>query len=52
MNIKLWAKEQNLDNELFHINQLIDKSKNSYINSQSIALNFNEALQKVEEIIK
>ncbi|WP_456311578.1 NACHT domain-containing protein [Pseudomonas shirazensis] len=52
LNIKLWAKEQNLDNELFHINQLIDKSKNSYINAQSKALNFNEALQKVEQILK
>ncbi len=52
MSIKLWAEEQNLDHELFHINQLIDKSKNRYINAQSKALNFNEALQKVEQILK
>lgn len=36
---------------LFYINILIDASRNSYINSQSRALTFEEALKKVEEII-
>nr|WP_294929435.1 hypothetical protein [uncultured Flavobacterium sp.] len=50
--IKIQYQKQNLDNELFHINHLIDKSKISYIHSQSKALTFSEALQKVEEIVK
>lgn len=51
-NIKNRYEKLNNDNELFYVNQLIDNSKKSYINSQSKALNFNEALLKVEEIIK
>lgn len=51
-NIKNRFEKLNNDNELFYVNQLIDNSKKSYINSQSKALNFNEALLKVEEIIK
>lgn len=51
-NIKDRFEKLNYDNELYYINQLIDDSKKSYINSQSKALNFNEALLKVEEIIK
>lgn len=50
--LKSMAIVQNSDNELYLINHLIDKSQNGYINSQSKAMNFKEALQKVEEIIK
>jgi len=39
------------DSGLFYINLLIDNSNNSYINSKSKALSFNEALGKVEQII-
>ncbi len=41
----------NSENGIYHINSLIDNCKNSYINSQSKALTFNEALTKVEEIL-
>jgi len=37
-------------NELFHINQLIDYSNKSYINSQSRALSFSEAVEKVNQL--
>lgn len=50
--IKDRLERLNLDNELFYINMLIDVSKKSYINSQSKALSFNQALIKVEEIFK
>ena len=36
---------------IFYINLLIDSSNNSYINSKSKALNFNEALKKVETLL-
>ena len=50
-SIKSSAKEQNSDTKLYHINHLLDKSKNSYINSQSIALSFEQALEKIEELL-
>lgn len=40
------------DSGKFYINQQIDNSTNSYINSKSKPLSFKEALAKVEEIIK
>jgi hypothetical protein len=46
---KLDARSSN--NLLFNINFLIDNSKNSYINSQSVPLSFKEALNKVESIL-
>lgn len=42
--------EKNYSN-LFYINLLIDSSNNSYINSKSKALNFNEALKKVDDLM-
>ena len=39
------------DSNVFYINLLIESSNNSYINSKSKALNFNEALKKVEELL-
>lgn len=40
------------DSGIFYINQQIDNSKNIYINSKSKPLSFEDALKKVEEIIK
>ena len=50
-SIRSEAKEQNSDTELYHVNHLLDKSKNSYINSQSKALSFNDAFLKVAELL-
>ena len=49
-NIKDKLEIQKNDSNIFHINLLIESSNNSYINSKSKALNFNEALKKVEEL--
>ncbi len=52
--IKLKEEMENRgsDSGIFYINQQIDNSKNSYINSKSKPMSFEEALKKVEEIIK
>ncbi|WP_284651128.1 NACHT domain-containing protein [Flavobacterium terrisoli] len=39
------------DNGLFYINLLIDDCRDNYINSKSKALNFDDALTKIEEIL-
>lgn len=44
-------KNANNDNGVFHINLLIDLSENSYYNSKSKPLSFEEALKKAEEIL-
>lgn len=49
--IKTKIEKTEIDNGLFYINILIDDSQNSYINSKSKPLSFNEALIKVEEIL-
>jgi hypothetical protein len=49
--IKTKIEKTEIDNGLFYINILIDDSQNSYINSKSKSLSFNEALVKVEEIL-
>jgi hypothetical protein len=49
--IKTKIEKTETDNGLFYINILIDDSQNSYINSKSKPLSFNEALIKVEEIL-
>jgi hypothetical protein len=49
--IKTKIEKTEIDNGLFYINILIDDSQNSYINSKSKPLSFNEALVKVEEIL-
>lgn len=43
---------ENSDTRLFNINLLIDYSRNSYINSKSVPLTFNDALVKVESVVK
>ncbi|MEO8235766.1 MAG: hypothetical protein ABI549_10165 [Flavobacterium sp.] len=40
------------DSNIFFINLLIESSNNSYINSKSKALDFNEALKKVESLLE
>jgi hypothetical protein len=44
-------KTSNNNDGLFYINILIDNSNDSYLNSKSIAMKFDEALKKVEEIL-
>jgi hypothetical protein len=49
--IKTKIENTEIDNGLFYINILIDDCQNSYINSKSKPLSFNDALIKVEEIL-
>lgn len=50
--IKSKLNKEDHDSELFYINLLIDNSKMSYINSKSKPMKFDEALHKVEEIVR
>lgn len=40
------------DSGLFYVNQQLDNSTNSYINSKSIAMDFNQALKKANELFQ
>jgi hypothetical protein len=50
-NIKKKLNKIDHDTELFQVHLLLDHSTNGYINSKSKSMKFENALQKVEEII-